>query len=136
MAASGFALGRDVPPIELMSGWQQAGARFVADLTAGQTITLNTTESDSNIDLFLYMDQDFVDPVDSSTNAAGDIERIQVDSPGTYFIEVQVVNGASTYTLNIAADAAGSAAVVSDDIASAVAASRAAIRAHLGSRIS
>jgi serine protease len=81
---------------------------FVADLTAGQTITLNTTESDSNIDLFLYMDQDFVDPVDSSTNAAGDIERIQVDSPGTYFIEVQVVNGASTYTLNIAADAAGS----------------------------
>ncbi|MGA9538741.1 MAG: S8 family serine peptidase [Desulfobacterales bacterium] len=83
---------------------------FVADLTAGQTITLNTAESDSNIDLFLYMDQDFVDPVASSTNAAGKVEQIQVDSPGTYFIEVRVVNGASTYTLNIAADAAGSQA--------------------------
>ena len=83
---------------------------FAADLTAGQTITLNTAESDSNIDLFLYMDQDFVDPVDSSTNAAGEVEHIQVDSPGTYFIEVRVVNGASTYTLNIAADAAGSQA--------------------------
>ena len=83
---------------------------FVADLTAGQTITLNTAESDSNIDLYLYMDQDFVEPVDSSTNAAGEVEHIQVDSPGTYFIEVRVVNGASTYTLNIAADAAGSQA--------------------------
>jgi predicted AlkP superfamily phosphohydrolase/phosphomutase len=27
-----FALGRDVPPVELMSGWQKAGARFVAEL--------------------------------------------------------------------------------------------------------
>jgi serine protease len=81
---------------------------FVADLTAGQTITLNTAESDSNIDLFLYMDQDFVDPVDSSTNAVGEVEHIQVDSPGTYFIEVRAVSGASTYTLNIATDTVGS----------------------------
>ena len=81
---------------------------FVADLTAGQTITLNTAESGSNIDLFVYMDQDFVQPVASSTNATGEVERIQVDSSGTYFIEVRVVSGASTYTLNIATSATGS----------------------------
>ncbi len=80
---------------------------FVADLTAGQTITLNTAESGSNIDLFLYMDQDFDSPVASSTSATGEVELIQVDSPGTYFIEVRAVSGASNYTLNIAADAAG-----------------------------
>jgi serine protease len=81
---------------------------FVADLTAGQVITLNTAESGSNLDLFLYMDRNFDQFVASSTKAAGEVERIQVDSSGTYFIEVRVVSGASTYTLNIAADAAGS----------------------------
>ena len=83
---------------------------FVVDLTAGQTITLNTAESDSNIDLFLYMDQDFDRFIASSTNTTGEVDHIQVDSPGTYFIEVRVVSGASTYTLNIAANAAGSQA--------------------------
>jgi len=80
---------------------------FVADLTAGQVITLNIAESGSNIDLFLYMDQDFEQPVAFSTSAAGEDEQIQVDAPGTYFIEVRVVRGASTYTLNIATDEAG-----------------------------
>jgi serine protease len=83
---------------------------FVADLTAGQTITLNTADSASNIDLFLYMDQDFVQPVALSTKAIGEVEFIQVNSPGTYFIEVRAVSGASNYTLNIATDAGGSQA--------------------------
>ena len=83
---------------------------FVVDLTAGQTITLNAAESDSNIDLYLYVDGDFVEPVGSSTKATGEVEHIQVDSPGTYFIEVRAVSAASNYMLNIAADAAGSQA--------------------------
>ena len=80
---------------------------FVVDLTAGQTITLNTAESGSNIDLFLYTDQDFDLPVASSTSATDAVEVIQVNSPGTYFIEVRAVSGASTYTLNITAATAG-----------------------------
>ena len=80
---------------------------FVADLTAGQSIILNTAESDSNIDLFLYMDQDFDSPVASSTSATDAVEVIQVNSPGTYFIEVRAVSGASNYTLNITAATAG-----------------------------
>ncbi|MGB5616851.1 MAG: S8 family serine peptidase [Desulfobacterales bacterium] len=86
------------------------GDYFVVDLTAGQTITLNTAESGSNIDLFLYMDQDFDSPVASSTSATDAVEVIQVNSPGTYFIEVRAVSGASNYTLNIATDAVGSQA--------------------------
>ena len=81
---------------------------FVADLTGGQTITLNTAESGSNIGLFLYMDQDFVQPVASSTSTTEEVGFIQVDSSGTYFIEVHAVSGASTYTLNITADAGSS----------------------------
>ena len=80
---------------------------FVVDLTAGQTITLNTAESGNNIDLFLYIDQDFDLPVASSASATDAVEVIQVNSPGTYFIEVRAVNGASTYTLNITAATAG-----------------------------
>ena len=80
---------------------------FVVDLTAGQTITLNTAESGSNIDLFLYMDQDFDSPVASSTSTSEAVEFIRVGFPGTYFIEVRAVSGASTYTLNIAAATAG-----------------------------
>jgi serine protease len=81
---------------------------FVVDLTAGQEITLYTAESGSNLDLFLYMDQDFDQPIASSTNATGEVEFIQVDAPGAYFIEVRAVSGASTYTLNIATDTVGS----------------------------
>ena len=51
---------------------------FVADLTAGQTITLNTAESGSNIDLFLYMDQDFDQPVASSTSTTDEVGFIRV----------------------------------------------------------
>ncbi|MEN8806375.1 MAG: S8 family serine peptidase [Desulfobacterales bacterium] len=80
---------------------------FVVDLTAGQTITLNTAESGNNIDLFLYIDQDFDLPVASSASATDAVEVIQVNSPGTYFIEVRAVSGASTYTLNITAATAG-----------------------------
>ncbi|MGA8282660.1 MAG: PPC domain-containing protein, partial [Desulfobacterales bacterium] len=83
---------------------------YVADLTARQTITLNAAESDSNIDLYLYVDGDFVVPVDSSENSAGEKEFIRVASPGTYFIEVRLVSGASNYTLNIAADGGDSQA--------------------------
>jgi serine protease len=83
---------------------------FVVDLTAGQTITLNTAESlpANNIDLFLYIDQDFDLPVASSKSVTDAVEVIQVNSPGTYFIEVRAVSGASTYTLNITADTGGS----------------------------
>jgi len=80
---------------------------FVVDLTAGQTITLNTAESGSNIDLFLYMDQDFDSPVASSTSTSEAVEFIRVGFPGTYFIEVRAVSGASNYTLNITAATAG-----------------------------
>jgi serine protease len=80
---------------------------FVADLTAGQTITLNAAESGTNIDLYLFIDQDFDRPVASSTNANGEKEVIRLDSSGTYFIEVRAVSGASAYTLNLTAAADG-----------------------------
>ncbi len=83
---------------------------FVADLTAGQTITLNTAESlpANNIDIYLYIDQDFDQPIAWSTSATEEEEHLQVDSPGTYFIEVRAESGASNYTLNITADAGSS----------------------------
>jgi len=78
---------------------------FVVDLTTGQTITLYTAEAGSNLDLFLYLDQDFDQPVAFSTNAAGELEDIRIANAGTYFIEVKAVNGASNYTLNLTAAA-------------------------------
>ena len=84
---------------------------FVADLTADQTITLNAAESDSNIDLLLYIDQDFDQPVASSTSTTDEAGFIRIASPGTYFIEVRAVSGASNYTLNITADAGNSQTV-------------------------
>ena len=83
---------------------------FVADLTAGQTITLNTAESlpANNIDIYLYIDQDFDQPIAWSTSATEEEEHLQVDSPGTYFIEVRAESGASNYTLNITADSGSS----------------------------
>jgi serine protease len=78
---------------------------FVADLTTGQEITLYTAESGSNLDLFLYIDQDFDHPVAFSNSAPGEVEHIRVADAGTYFIEVKAVNGASNYTLNLTAAA-------------------------------
>ncbi|MFZ0131491.1 MAG: S8 family serine peptidase, partial [Desulfobacterales bacterium] len=87
---------------------------FVADLTAGQTVALNAAEAAANIDLFLYADQNFDQPVASSTSAAGGGERIPVATAGTYFIEVRSVSGASNYTLNLS-DAAGEAQAAAFD---------------------
>ncbi|MFZ0611601.1 MAG: hypothetical protein WAM73_05130, partial [Desulfobacterales bacterium] len=76
---------------------------FVTDLSAGQTVTLNAAEAAANIDLFLYADQNFGQPVASSTGAAGVNKPIPIATAGTYFIEVRAVSGASNYTLNLAA---------------------------------
>jgi serine protease len=78
---------------------------YVVDLTAGQTITLTTADSPTtnNVDLYLFVDQDFDTPVASSTSDDDTAEMIQVDSPGTYFIEVRAVTGATIYALKIAA---------------------------------
>ncbi len=76
---------------------------FVADLTAGQAIALKAAEAGANIDLFIYADQNFDQPVASSTKAAGEPERIPIATAGTYFIEVRAVSGATNYTLSLTA---------------------------------
>ena len=81
---------------------------FVADLKAGQTITLNTAESlpANNIDLYLYINGDLDRHVALSKSETEEVEFIKVTSPGTYWIEVRAVSGASNYTLNLT-DATG-----------------------------
>ncbi|MEM7099879.1 MAG: S8 family serine peptidase [Pseudomonadota bacterium] len=74
------------------------GDFYVVNLVGGETILLDIAESNADLDLTLYDNsQTVVDASLGTTNT----ESLEVDDPGTYFIEVVPVSGASNYVLSI-----------------------------------
>jgi len=91
-------------------GFGEPGARFessgdlkdiyAAPLIAGQTIILKISDTTADLDLYLYSENDTVNPIKTSLNAT-DVDSITIDSTGNYYISVVAVNGATNYSLSI-----------------------------------
>ncbi len=91
-------------------GFGDPGARFessgdlkdiyAAPLIAGQTIILKISDTTADLDLYLYSENDTVNPIKTSLNAT-DVDSITIDSTGNYYISVVAVNGATNYSLSI-----------------------------------
>lgn len=77
------------------------GDFYQLDFSGNETILLTIAESNADLDIRLYdASQTLVD----SGLGTGRTEVVQVTAPGSYFIEVYSVSGASNYILNVGQD--------------------------------
>lgn len=77
------------------------GDFYQLNFSGNETILLTIAESNADLDIRLYdANQNLVD----SGQGTGRTEVVQVTTPGSYFIEVYSVGGASNYILNVGQD--------------------------------
>ncbi len=77
------------------------GDFYQLNFSGNETILLTIAEANADLDIRLYdAGQNLVD----SGLGTGRTEVVQVTTPGSYFIEVYSVNGASNYVLNVGQD--------------------------------
>jgi len=75
---------------------------YLADLQADQTVTLAIADGAADLALFLYDGPS--DPSPDQASGSGTLRSITASTPGTYLIEVRVLDGASTYLLSVGQD--------------------------------